>query len=86
MEYQDYMQKTYLLSLRVMIIDVDTKKIIWDEAYQQSTAEAHSLGSFVFSQMSPQENTMRELSRRAISDFTSEISPHYEEEDRFLMR
>lgn len=86
MAYQDYMQKTYLLSLRVMIIDVDTKNIIWDEAYIQQTAEAHSLGSFVFAQMSPQETTLRELSRRAVADFTREISPHYEEEDRFLMR
>lgn len=86
MDYQDYMQKTYILVLRVMIIDVDTKKIIWDEAYQQKTAEAHTLGSFVFAQMAPQETTLRELSRRAVFDFTREISPHYEEEDRFLMR
>ena len=31
MDYQDYMQKTYLLSLRVMIIDVETEQIIWDK-------------------------------------------------------
>jgi len=86
MDYQDYMQKTYILSLRVMIIDVDTEKIIWDEAYQQSTAEAHSVGSFVFSQMAPQETTLRELSRRAAAEFTRDISPHYEQEDRFLIR
>ena len=86
MDYQDYMQKTYLLSLRVMIIDVDTGNIIWDEDYIQQTAEAHSLGSFVFAQIAPKETTLRELSRRAVSDFTREISPHYEEEDRFLMR
>ncbi len=86
MDYQDYMQKTYLLSLRVMIIDIDTEKIIWDETYQQSTAEAHSIGSFVFSQMVPKETTLRELSKRALSQFTRDISPHYEQEDRFLMR
>ena len=86
MDYQDYMQKTYLLSLRVMIIDVDTEDIIWDETYQQRAAEAHSIGSFVFSQMAPQEATLRELSKRAAADFTREISPHYEQEDRFLMR
>jgi hypothetical protein len=86
MDYQDYMQKRYLLSLRVMIIDVDTEKIIWDEAYQQSTAEAHSIGSFVFSQMAPQEITIRELSKRAAYQFTRDIPPHYEQEDRFLMR
>ena len=86
MDYQDYMQKTYLLALRVLIIDVDTKNIIWDETYQQSTAQAHSIGSFVFSQMAPQETTLRELSKRAAADFTREISPHYEEEDRYLMR
>lgn len=86
MDYQDYMQKTYYLSLRVLIIDVDTEKIIWDEVYQQRSAEAHSIGSFVFSQMSPQETTLRELSKRAIAQFTQDISPHYEQEDRFLMR
>lgn len=86
MDYQDYMQKTYLLSLRVLIIDVDTKKIIWDETYRQSTAEAHTIGSFVFSQMTPQETTLRELSKRAAAEFTREISPHYEQEDRFLMK
>lgn len=86
MDYQDYMQKRYLLSLRIIIIDVDTEKIIWDEAYQQSTAEAHSLGSFIFSQMAPQEATLRELSKRAAAEFTRDISPHYEQEDRFLMR
>ncbi len=86
MDYQDYMQKTYYLALRVMIIDVDTEKIIWDEVYQQRAAEAHSIGSFVFSQMAPQETTLRELSKRAVAQFTQEISPHYEQEDRFLMR
>lgn len=86
MDYQDYMQKTYLLSLRVMIIDVDTEEIIWDEAYRQTTAEAHTIGSFVFSQMAPQERTIKELSKRAIADFTREITPHYEQEDRYLIR
>ncbi len=86
MDYQDYMQKTYLLALRVIIVDVDTEKIIWDEVYQQKAAEAHSIGSFVFSQMAPQETTLRELSKRAVAQFTQDISPHYEQEDRFLMR
>ena len=86
MDYQDYMQKTYLLSLRVMIIDVDNGNIIWDESYLQRTAEAHSLGSLVFSQMAPKESTMRELSKRALAQFTQDISPHYEQEDRFLIR
>ena len=85
MDYQDYMQKTYLLSLRVIILDVDTGKIIWDESYLQRTAEAHSLGSLVFSQMAPKESTMRELSKRALAKFTQDISPHYEQEDRFLI-
>ena len=86
MDYQDYMQKSYLLSLRVMILDVDNGKIIWDESYLQRTAEAHSLGSLVFSQMAPKESTMRELSKRALAKFTQDISPHYEQEDRFLIR
>ena len=86
MDYQDYMQKTYLLSLRVLIIDVETEQVIWDEAYRRSTAEAHTIGSFIFSQVGPQENTIRELGRRAVSEFTRRISPHYEREDRYLVK
>lgn len=86
MDYQDYMQKTYLILLRVMILDVDSGEIIWDEGYLQRTDEAHSLGSLVFSQMAPKETTMRELSKRALAKFTQDISPHYEKEDRFLIR
>ena len=85
MDYQDYMQKTYLLSLRVMIIDVETEEVVWDESYRRSTAEAHTLGSFLFSQVGPQANTIRELGRRAVSEFTRQISPHYESEDRYLV-
>lgn len=86
MDYQDYMQKTYLLSLRVMIVDVETEKIIWDESYRRSTAEAHTIGSFIFSQAGPQANIVRELGRRAVSEFTRQISPHYEQEDRYLVK
>lgn len=86
MDYQDYMQKTYLLLLRVLIIDVETEQVIWDEAYRRSTAEAHTIGSFIFSQVGPQENTIRELGRRSISEFTRRISPHYEREDRYLVK
>ncbi len=85
MDYQDYMEKTYLLSLRVMIFDVETEKIIWDEDYRRNTAEAHTIGSFIFSQAGPQANTMRELGKRAAMEFTREISPHYEREDRYLV-
>ena len=85
MDYQDYMEKTYLLSLRVMIFDVETEEIIWDEDYRRSTAEAHTIGSFIFSEAGPQANTMRELGKRAAMEFTREISPHYEREDRYLV-
>ena len=85
LDYQDYMQKTYLLSLRVMIVDVETQQIVWDESYRRSTAEAHTIGSFIFSQAGPQANTVRELGRRAVLEFTRQISPHYESEDRYLV-
>ena len=85
MDYQDYMQKTYQLALRVIIVDVETEQIVWDESYRRSTAEAHTIGSFVFSQVGPQANTIRELGRRAVSEFTRQISPHYESEDRYLV-
>lgn len=83
--YQDYMQKTYFLTLRVLIVDVETGKVIWDEAYRRTTAEAHTLGSFIFSQAGPQTNTIRELGKRAVAEFTRQISPHYEKEDRYLV-
>ncbi len=86
MDYQDYMQKTYLLSLRVLIIDVETEQIIWDESYRRSTAEAHTIGSFIFSQVGPHANAIRELGKRAASEFTRQISPHYEREDRYLVK
>lgn len=85
LDYQDYMQKTYLLSLRVLIVDVETEKVVWDESYRRSTAEAHTIGSFIFSEAGPQVNTIRELGRRAVSEFTRQISPHYETEDRYLV-
>ena len=85
MDYQDYMEKTYLLSLKVMIFDVETEEIIWNEDYRRSTAEAHTIGSFIFSEAGPQANTMRELGKRAAIEFTREISPHYEREDRYLV-
>ena len=85
MDYQDYMQKTYQLSLRVIIVDVETEQIVWDESYRRNTAEAHTIGSFVFSQVGPQANTIRELGKRAASEFTRQISPHYESEDRYLV-
>ena len=69
-----------------MIFDVEAEKIIWDEDYRRSTAEAHTIGSFIFSQAGPQANTMRELGKRAAMEFTREISPHYEREDRYLVK
>ncbi len=90
MSYQDYMQKTYFLTLRILIIDVESEDaasvVVWDEAYRRSTAEAHTLGSFIFSQAGPQANTAKELSRRAVAEFTRRISPHYEREDRYLFK
>jgi hypothetical protein len=85
-DYQDYLQKTYILSLRIKMINVETETVIWDEEYQRSAVEAHSLGSFLVSQAMPYESVLKNLSKQAIAEFTRKVSPHYEVEERFLVR
>jgi TolB-like protein len=85
-DYQDYLQKNYTLSLRVVIADVASEEIVWDEKYERVAYEAHTLGSFLVSQATPDDNTLRSLATQAITEFTRQIAPHYETEERFLVR
>ena len=85
-DYQDYLQKHYILSLRVVIADVESEEIVWDEKYERTAVEAHTLGSFLISQATPDDSTLKSLAKQAITEFTRQIAPHYETEERFLVR
>ena len=85
-DYQDYLQKNYIFSLRVLIADAESEEVVWDEKYERTAAEAHTLGSFIVSQATPDESTLKNLAKQAITEFTRKIAPHYQTEERFLVR
>lgn len=85
-DYQDYLEKTYILSLRVVIASVDTEEIIQDDTYERRAFQAHSVSSFLISEVAPHQGVLKNLARQAISEFTRQVSPHYEQEERFLVR
>ena len=85
-DYQDYLEKTYILSLRVVIASVDTEEIIQDDTYERRAFQAHSVSSFLISEVAPHQGVLKSLARQAISEFTRQVSPHYEQEERFLVR
>ena len=86
MDYQDYIQRMYILALRVIIVDMDSEKIIWDEKYERTAVENHALGSFLVSQITPRDTILKSLTKQAVSEFTRQIAPHYETEVRFLAK
>ena len=86
MDYQDYLQKTFILALQVMIVDVDTEEIVWDEKYERTAVQNHTLGSFLVSQVAPHNSILKSLTRQAVSEFTRRIAPHYDTEERFLVK
>ena len=85
-EYQNYLQRTYMLTLKIKVVNVETQSVIWDETYQRKAVDAHSLGSFLVAQATPQDSILKNLSRQAIGEFTRKVSPHYEVEERFLVK
>ncbi len=85
-DYQDYLEKTYVLSLRVVITSVDTEEIIRDDTYERRAYQSHSVSSYLISEVTPQAGILKSLARQAISEFTRQVSPHYEQEERFLVR
>ena len=84
--YQDYLEKTYVLSLQIRILDVATKEFVWDELYNRRASEAHSLGSMIISEVAPTNSILKNLIQQALRKFIREISPHYETEYRFLVQ
>ena len=85
-DYQDYLEKTYILALRVVIASVDTEEIIRDDKYERRAFQSHTVSSFLVSEVAPQQGILKSLARQAISEFTRQVSPHYEQEERFLVR
>ena len=85
-DYQDYLQKTYVLLLQITIIDMEKEETVWNEQYERSAIEPHTFGSFLVSRVTPQDTVLKNLAKQAISEFTRRIAPHYEEEERFLVR
>ena len=85
-DYQDYLEKTYVLALRVVIAGVDTEEIIQDDTYERRAFQAHSVSSFLVSEVTPHQGILKSLARQAISEFTRQVSPHYEHEERYLVR
>lgn len=85
-DYQDYLQKNYIFSLRVVIADAESEVVVWDEKYERTAVEAHTLGSFLVSQATPDDSTLKNLAKQAITEFTRQIAPHFETEERFLVR
>ena len=85
-DYQDYLEKTYILSLRIVIASVDTLEIIRDDKYERSAVQAHTVSSFLVSEVLPHEGILKNLAKQAISEFTRQIAPHYETEERFLVK
>ena len=86
MAHQDYIQRIYILALRVIIVDVDSEKIVWDEKYERTAVENHVLGSFLVSQITPRDTILKSLTKQAVTEFTRRIAPHYETEVRFLVK
>ena len=86
MDYQDYIQRMYILALRVMIVDVNSEKVIWDEKYERTAVENHALGSFLVSQITPRDTILKSLTKQAVSEFARQIAPHFETEVRFLVK
>lgn len=85
-DYQDYLEKTFILSLRVIIASVDTEEIIRDDKYERRAFQSHTVSSYLMSEVTPHEGILKSLARQAISEFTRQVSPHYEQEERFLVR
>ena len=85
-DYQDYLEKTYVLSLRIVIASVETEEIIQDDTYERRAFQSHSVSSFLMSEVTPHQGVLKSLARQAISEFTRQVSPHYEQEERYLVR
>jgi hypothetical protein len=85
-DYQYYLEKVYILSLRIVIAAVDAREIIRDDRYERRAVQAHTASSFLVSEVTPHAGILKSLAKQAISEFTRQIAPHYEIEERFLAK
>lgn len=81
-----YYEKTYYLKLHLMLIDAKTGKPIFEEEYEPSYSEAHNIGSLIVSEVAQDNPAVERLTLEALSQFLKKIAPHYEMEERYLLR
>jgi hypothetical protein len=81
-----YIQKTYLLSIRFVMVDALTGKIILDQSYNKRDAQSHNIGSLLISSSSESETVLQGLVVSASAKFTNKIVTHYENEERVLVK
>lgn len=81
-----YFQRTYLLSIKFIMVDTSSGKIIMEENYNKRDSQAHSLGNLLISSSSENESILQSLVVSASNNFTNKLVPHYETEERVLVR
>ena len=82
-----YFHKSYVLSLRIFIVNANDGKVVWKAPpYEEVASEDHSLGTLLISEVSGGNSIMKELSSRAVNKFIRQIAPHYETEERVLVK
>jgi hypothetical protein len=81
-----YFHKTYVLSLNISIVDANTGETVWRGRFEQTAEEDHNLGTLMISGISEGDNVMKRLTTQAASKFMRKIEPHYETEERILVR
>lgn len=81
-----YFHKTYVLALDISIVDANTGETVWSDRFEQTAEEDHNLGTLLISGISEGDNVMKRLTTQAASKFMRKIEPHYETEERILVR
>jgi len=82
-----YFHKSYVLSLRIFIVNANTGKAVWKAPpYEETASENHNLGTLLISEVSGKNSITKELASRAVTKFIRQIAPHYETEERILIK
>ncbi len=82
-----YFHKSYVLSLRIFIVNTNTGKTVWKAPpYKETASENHNLGTLLISEISGKNAITKELASRAVTKFIRQIAPHYETEERILVK
>jgi len=80
-----YYVKTYYLKLHLMVIEGEKGEPVIEGDFESSYSEPHNLGTLVLSEVADKP-PLQKLALGAISQFMMRIAPHYEREERFLLR